>query len=509
MKIEYVSHACLLIDTGREKILTDPWFNGPAYNNQWHLFPKPINTEKIMKDIDYILITHGHEDHLHEASLKLLPKTAKLYYPYTWYGDATPYFKELGFFKSMEASSWKRIKLSQGTFITYISHNLDTIVIVESDGEVLVNINDALPAHNKETIDFFTSKITERWKNIDYVFSGLGGASYFPNTIHVPSKNDKEIGILREQLFVRNYFRIINNLKPKVAVPFAADFVLLDKDNLWINEVKDDKYGLIEKYYSEFPENKNHVNMVAMFSGDILNKLSLDKNSDFHEIPREQYQRLIYKEYQTEIEQKAFPKFINEERAEELVEKIKQQIVQRKQKLTYYAEKTKNIRFDILITDLEKINYYHICIKNHQVTVERTEGKNPESIIEIQIRSDDILYSFSGDWTGDVINIGYAPQIYVAKEEYVLNGLESACIKLLTNHPNENEYITKPSVRSFKFIISNPIHRDWFMKKLLRSKQKNLREQLYFDGKTYDRPIWLTKNKCEICEICKLPNIDT
>ena len=32
MKIEYIGHACLLIDTGKIKIATDPWFYGPAYS---------------------------------------------------------------------------------------------------------------------------------------------------------------------------------------------------------------------------------------------------------------------------------------------------------------------------------------------------------------------------------------------------------------------------------------------------------------------------------------------
>jgi len=44
MRIEYVSHACLSIDTGDLKILTDPWILGPAYCGQWNVFPKPVNT---------------------------------------------------------------------------------------------------------------------------------------------------------------------------------------------------------------------------------------------------------------------------------------------------------------------------------------------------------------------------------------------------------------------------------------------------------------------------------
>ena len=34
MKVEYISHARLLIDTGDVRIATDPWFAGPAYSQQ-------------------------------------------------------------------------------------------------------------------------------------------------------------------------------------------------------------------------------------------------------------------------------------------------------------------------------------------------------------------------------------------------------------------------------------------------------------------------------------------
>ena len=80
MKIEYISHSCIFVDTGDARIVMDPWFNGSAYCNQWQLFPKPINTD-ILNTVDHIMISHGHEDHLHRQSLSLLPKNAKVFYP--------------------------------------------------------------------------------------------------------------------------------------------------------------------------------------------------------------------------------------------------------------------------------------------------------------------------------------------------------------------------------------------------------------------------------------------
>jgi len=59
MKITKLGHCCLLIESLNVKILTDPGF-----------FSESKMTE--LSDLNYILITHEHGDHLHVESLKVL-----------------------------------------------------------------------------------------------------------------------------------------------------------------------------------------------------------------------------------------------------------------------------------------------------------------------------------------------------------------------------------------------------------------------------------------------------
>ena len=92
MKITYISHAALLIEVDGLKIVTDPWLKGSSYCEQWFLFPKPSGIEQTF-DADFILYSHGHEDHLHPESLKLLNKDAKVFYPYSWYDGAKSFFR--------------------------------------------------------------------------------------------------------------------------------------------------------------------------------------------------------------------------------------------------------------------------------------------------------------------------------------------------------------------------------------------------------------------------------
>jgi L-ascorbate metabolism protein UlaG (beta-lactamase superfamily) len=54
LKITWYSHACLLIETDTTNLLVDPFFSGNPLS--------PVNADEIAAD--YILVSHGHGDHL-------------------------------------------------------------------------------------------------------------------------------------------------------------------------------------------------------------------------------------------------------------------------------------------------------------------------------------------------------------------------------------------------------------------------------------------------------------
>jgi len=68
MKITKIAHCCLLIETGGLRVLTDPGSYSTAQNS--------------LVDLDVVLITHEHADHLHTESVREILKnnpTAKIF----------------------------------------------------------------------------------------------------------------------------------------------------------------------------------------------------------------------------------------------------------------------------------------------------------------------------------------------------------------------------------------------------------------------------------------------
>src|SRR5215469_3783392 len=135
MKVSYVSHACLLVETEDLRLAFDPWLDGAAYANQWNVFPQAID-RTMVDNADVIVISHGHEGHLHEPTLRSLSKDKVLYYPYYWYGGTFAHLKELGFRQTVEAMSNRTYRLSPHTTATFIVNGQDCIVVIEDGSQV-------------------------------------------------------------------------------------------------------------------------------------------------------------------------------------------------------------------------------------------------------------------------------------------------------------------------------------------------------------------------------------
>src|SRR5882672_10057688 len=219
MKVTYVSHACLLVETEKSLITTDPWFDGPAFCGQWNVFPRPVDSDAVAA-ADVVLISHPHEDHLHEPTLRrLCQEPKKVFYPFYWYPETIGWLRSLGLGDVIEARSGRSYAIDRTTMVTFIgAPGQNSIIVIEAGEQVLVNVNDALHSEENYLIDLYVSLIKRRWPKIDIVFCGFGGASYYPNALHAANKDDHGVARLREQLFVHNFCRIVRGLAPRTAV---------------------------------------------------------------------------------------------------------------------------------------------------------------------------------------------------------------------------------------------------------------------------------------------------
>jgi hypothetical protein len=280
MTIDYICHSCILITTADTTLLFDPWLKGPCYKGQWYLYPKPIGVDKVLH-AEHILLTHGHEDHMHRPSLELIDKAATVWFPYQWRAGIEGYMKHIGFQRVKEAVTMRTHKLGPDTRITYLAYSLESIVIVETEGRVIVNVNDALNSNHENVVMMFLEVLKKKWPRIDILISGFSGAGYFPNQVRYPGKDDIEVGRIREQYFAHNLCLYVDRLKPTLVVPFAPGFALLEEHNRWVNDVKFDRQQL-NAYHTEHIGPLVGTSYLVLWPGDRIEGMDHVRSSPYH-----------------------------------------------------------------------------------------------------------------------------------------------------------------------------------------------------------------------------------
>jgi hypothetical protein len=497
IQLQYLAHSSFLITCGKTKLVLDPWLKGPAYYKQWFLWPLPACEPEDL-DVDAILISHGHEDHLHSQTLRKIPKQAEVIFPFQWRAGIKPFLNSMGFNKVTEAVSFRTYNVND-VKVTYIGFSLESVVIIEYKNEVIININDALNSNHENAVDFILKEIQERWPKIDYLLSGWSGASYFPNQIRYPDKNDKEIGKLREQYFANNFCRFASILKPKFALPFASGFVLLAEENLWINHIKFPR-NKVSEYYELHFKDEHRPEFIVAYPGDRIKNGFLSKNSQLHSVEEQDQYDLAYKHYGKELQEMAEVSFADETEIGDLVKQLKYWVNFNKQ--LYHQKVIKDVFFSVKLNDTKGEVYLNVTNKNGEFEVERSDDPLPERRLVITTSAKKLLFGFKKVWGGDVLTIGYGLIVDMYDQLSLEKNLDIVCVRLITRYPMARKDLVKYPLRAFKYYTYNPkITSLWVKQKIVLKP--------YVNKYPYnERDHWMLYNKCDLCAVCKMPEID-
>ncbi len=431
MNITYVGHACFLIKVGGVSIVTDPWVSGPAFRNQWYQFPKPLDIATI-SNTDYILISQRHEDHFHLPTLENMNKEARVFFPSNGMTGLAEAVDNVGFKYVTEARNGKSYHLPKGVKVTYFANHLENAIIVEYDGQVLVNVNDALPCASPEVIEFVTKRLRKRWPRIDYLLCGYAAVGYFPNGIKAHWNNDEDVAKNRELQFVNRFCKITKTLSPTYSIPCSADFVLLNSHQRWINGVRFLKNKIVEYYNLNFGTNDNdETQVLEAYPGDVLDIYGLQKNSKYHSSDTE-WTRSIESDYEDVIFQKENQKPIGYAEFKRLYHLVADHIL-RKFKIVP-EDKRRQLVFGIELADYE----------GHCIVVDFS-GLGPEinfvdtklEVVELWLTTNSFVLSSSltKGWGGDAILRAMGCEIQVENEMLLALRLDYWALQLLTNYP--------------------------------------------------------------------------
>ena len=242
MKITYLGHAGLWIETQDVKILCDPWLHrNPAFFKSWSVYPNNnhINWDKIIKETDIIFVSHIHRDHFDEKFLTELynkNKKIKVLLPDFRFCVLKEDFKKIGFNNFIIGEE----KIGNTTIVTYPSETIDreredSCICINDGNLTLLNFNDSLVTPETK------NDIIKRYKKIDWAAGQFSGANWWPTCYHYDDEKKLDLILEYKVRKIKHYKKMIKYLGVDKMIPIAGPPCFLQKDMLYLNYSENNK----------------------------------------------------------------------------------------------------------------------------------------------------------------------------------------------------------------------------------------------------------------------------
>jgi UDP-MurNAc hydroxylase len=264
MEITYLGHAAILVRGGGVSLLMDPWLEDPAYCNSWFHYPPLALRIEDVAPVDYVYCSHDHPDHFDPKTLAKLPRDQKFLVPPFTSGELARKLRREGFHNQIVLPFGEALELASDFEVTGLRTDLvweDSAIVVRSGGTTLFNMNDC------KLGDDLLREVGERYRP-DIVFVPFSGAIHFPTCYDYAREQRAALCRKRRRKHLEGFVKRVGLLQAPRAVPFAGNFALLHRDQLWMNEPDQNNINTPDEAIALLAERRPEVEGVQMNPGD-------------------------------------------------------------------------------------------------------------------------------------------------------------------------------------------------------------------------------------------------
>ena len=225
--------------------------------------------------MDYVCLSHEHEDHYDIEFLKTLNSNVKIIIPN--YGDDLLYdeISDLLDNEIIQLDSREKIQLGDVTFCPVIQSVPgwdDAAHIFETPEGVIANINDM--KLTEPDINFIKTNF-----KIKYLFKQFSGASWYPMVY--PYTIEEKNNISKKSIINKfnTFINVCKDLESEFNFPTAGPPCFLDNDLIYLNTVSYSRFPDQSDFY-KYSIGQNFVNIDVLLPGDSFNISNLRSQTE-------------------------------------------------------------------------------------------------------------------------------------------------------------------------------------------------------------------------------------
>ena len=248
MRLTFYQSSTVMLETKNVKILCDPWLVDGELYGSWNHYPPIDFIPNDFSDVDFIYLSHIHQDHFSKKTLSKLDKNIPILIQNYESKGMRNNIKDMGFTVN-ELSHNDRTNLKNEVFINILAADncdpslcykyfgcapletkfgstaIDSMCVIDDQDEVIVNTNDC-PFDLSFTA---ATIIKEKYSKIDMLLVGYTSASAYPQCFILDEDEKIKEKELLQQNFLQKAENYVNLFKPNYFMPFAGRYTLAGK----------------------------------------------------------------------------------------------------------------------------------------------------------------------------------------------------------------------------------------------------------------------------------------
>ena len=230
MRVTFLGHVGMYIETDGGSVLCDPWFN-PAYFGSWFPFPRNDTLDTTpFESPDYLYISHLHHDHFDREWLRThLDPSVQVLLPAFRVDHLERALRAVGFTEFIRTDHAEPVHLA-GLDVVILAMTApadgpagDSALILRDSTATLLNQNDARPRDFDEL---------ESFGPYDAHFTQFSGAIWYPMVYDFPPDKKRALGKRKRADQMERAVHYLTDVGAPFLFPVAGPPCFLD-DDLW------------------------------------------------------------------------------------------------------------------------------------------------------------------------------------------------------------------------------------------------------------------------------------